>query len=277
MNKTRTMITVAPTGAESSTATNPEVPVSVDAIVQTAVDCEAAGAAMIHVHGRDSAERSSLDCTLLGEIQAGITERTSLIVQLSTGGGVHDSFEDRMRVLELAPESCSLTLGTVNFGDDVFHNPWPFIVELYRSAQAARVFPEFELFDLGHVATLRRLLDKYGPPHTGAIHCDLVMGVPGGIAGTAASLVAMTAQLPLGATWSATGIGRSAMPVALAAVSCGGNVRVGMEDTLTFSPGEAVRSNAQLVSRAAELIKLANAVPSTSEEARHLFGLESRS
>jgi 3-keto-5-aminohexanoate cleavage enzyme len=72
----------------------------------------------------------------------------------------------------------------------------------------AGVVPEFELFDPGNAAALHRLLDKYGPPFGGHVHCDLVMGVPGGMPGNAATLVQAVATLPAGATWSATGVGR---------------------------------------------------------------------
>ena len=133
----------------------------------------------------------------------------------------------------------------------MFANPWPFIRELYTSTKAAGVVPEFELFDLGQVATLHRLLDELGPPHGGHVHCDLVMGVPGGMPGDAAALVAAVAALPARATWSATGIGRTALPVLLAALAAGGHLRVGMEDTTSFARGRPVTSNAELVERAA--------------------------
>ena len=101
-------------------------------------------------------------------------------------------------MLDAEPDSCSLTCGTVNFGDDVFMNRWPFMVELYQLTQERQVVPEFELFDLGHVTALNRLLDKYGAPYGGQVHCDLVMGVPGGMPGTAAALVAAVDALPAG-------------------------------------------------------------------------------
>ena len=111
--------------------------------------------------------------------------------------------------------------------------------------------PEFELFDLGQVHALHRLLDRYGLPYGGKVHVDLVMGVPGGMPGTADALVAAVAELPAAATsWSATGIGRSTLPVALASLSKGGHLRVGMEDVLTLSRGVPVEHNAQLVERA---------------------------
>ena len=157
-------------------------------------------------------------------------------------------------MLDAEPDSCSLTMGTTNFGDDVFLNPWPFVCELYQLARSAGVVPEFELFDLGQVHALQRLLDKYGLPAGGKVHCDLVMGVPGGMNGTADALVAAVAALPDATTsWSATGIGRSTLAVALAALSKGGHLRVGMEDVLTISRGVPVESNRQLVERVVEL------------------------
>jgi uncharacterized protein (DUF849 family) len=272
-SSTGTLITVAPTGAETAKADAPALPTTLEELVATARACERAGAAMIHVHLRDEQDRSCLDVGKLREAVAGIRAETSLLVQLSTGGGVHDSFADRIAVLDAAPDSCSLTCGTVNFGDDVFANPWGLITELYRAARDRGVIPEFELFDLGHVATLHRLLDGYGPPPTGRVHADLVMGVPGGVPGTTAALVAMVAALPAGATWSATGIGRSSLPVALAALSAGGHLRVGMEDTLTFARGVPVTDNAQLVARAATLADLAQRPALDAAGARAFFGL----
>jgi uncharacterized protein (DUF849 family) len=197
-------------------------------------------------------------------------------VQLSTGGSVHDGYADRLRVLDAAPDSCSLTCGTVNFGDEIFSNPWPFIVELYRRTQEREVVPEFELFDLGHVTTLQRLLDTWGAPYGGHVHCDLVMGVPGGMPGTPAALVAAVAALPSGASWSATGIGRAALPVAFAALSAGGHLRVGMEDTLMLAKGQPVRANAELVERAAAMARLGQRPPMTPDEARTLLGVTQR-
>lgn len=271
-----TLITVAPTGAETDKSDVAALPVTLDELVATARACEAAGAALIHVHIRDGDARPTLDLGRLTDTVAALRDATGLVVQLSTGGAVTDPYEHRLRVLDAGPDSCSLTCGTVNFGSDVFLNPWDFIVELYRKTQALEVVPEFELFDLGQVATLTRLLDKEGLPYGGKVHCDLVLGVPGGAPGTAESVVAMARMLPPAATWSATGVGRSTMPVALAALSAGGHLRVGMEDTLTFAPGQPVRDNAELVERAAELSRLALRVPMTSAGARAMLNIKDR-
>jgi 3-keto-5-aminohexanoate cleavage enzyme len=272
-----TLITVAPTGAETSKDACPTLPTTLSELVETARRCEAAGAGMIHVHIRDADHRPTLDLGLLKATVAALHTETGLVVQLSTGGAVTDPYDERLRVLDAEPDSCSLTMGTVNFGDAVFANPWPFVVELYQLAQERGIVPEFELFDLGHVAALHRLLDTYGLPPGGRVHCDFVMGVPGGMPGDAATLVAAVHALPGEVTsWSATGIGRTTLPVALAALSLGGHLRVGMEDTLTLAKGRPVRHNADLVERAASLAELAQRPPMSADAAHDLLGLKPR-
>jgi uncharacterized protein (DUF849 family) len=268
-----TLITVAPTGAESEKAAVPSLPVTLDELVTTAKECVGAGAAVIHVHIRDANCKPTLDVGRLSDTVRALREATDLIVQLSTGGAVTDSFDRRLAVLDVAPDACSLTCGTVNFGDDVFMNPWGFMKELYAKTQELGVVPEFELFDFGHIAALHRLLGEMGPPFGGHVHCDLVMGVPGGMPGNAATLVQAVAALPTGATWSATGIGRTTLPVMLAAVAAGGHLRVGMEDTVTFARGRPVASNAELVERAASLAELAQRPAMSPAAARRMLGV----
>jgi len=272
-----TLITVAPTGAESEKSAVPALPVTLDELVTTAKECQAAGAAVIHVHIRDDEARPTLDLSRLKDTVAALREGTGLIVQLSTGGAVTDSFDSRLAVLDAAPDACSLTCGTVNFGEDVFHNPYPFIRDLYARTQELGVVPEFELFDFGHIATLHRLLAGHGAPHGGHVHCDLVMGVPGGMPGDAATLTQAVSALPEGATWSATGIGRATLPVMFAALAAGGHLRVGMEDTVTFAKGRPVSGNAELVERAGTLARLAQRPPMRPEQARAMLGVSGRS
>ncbi len=270
------LITVAPTGAETAKADCPQLPTTPEEIAQTARECEAAGAGMIHLHVRDREHRPTLDLPLLKEWVAAVRESSDLVVQLSTGGSVHDPLDQRLSVLDAEPDSCSLTMGTTNFGDDVFSNPWPFVTELYQLSQEREVVPEFELFDLGQVHALARLLDAYGLPYGGRVHCDLVMGVPGGMNGTTDALVAAVHDLPAEVTsWSATGIGRSTLAVMLASLSKGGHLRVGMEDVLTISRGVPVENNAQLVARAAALGVFAQRTPMTPVQAREFLATRS--
>ncbi len=272
-----TLITVAPTGAETSKADAPQLPTTLDELVATARRCEAVGASLIHLHIRDADHRPTLDHGLLRASVEALREQTDLVLQLSTGGSVHDPLDQRLTVLDAEPDSCSLTCGTTNFGDDVFLNPWPFMVQLYRQSIEREVVPEFELFDLGHVAALRRLLDQEGLPFGGKVHVDFVTGVPGGMPGTPAALLAGVALLPPEVTsWSATGIGRAHLPIAAAALAAGGHLRVGMEDNLVYARGRAVAHNDELVSRAAELATLLQRPPMSTHEARELLGVRRR-
>ena len=274
-----TLITVAPTGAETAKADVPQLPTTLEELVGTARRCEQAGAGLVHVHVRDPEDghRPTLDPVRLRDTVQALREATDLVVQLSTGGSVHDPLERRLTVLDAEPDSCSLTCGTVNFGDDVFLNPYPFMSQLYVQAQEKQVVPEFELFDLGHVAALRRLIDQHGLPYGGKVHVDFVTGVPGGMPGTVEALVAGVQALPEEVTsWSATGIGRAHLSVAAAALAMGGHLRVGMEDNLMYARGQQVQHNAVLVERVAGLATTMQRPPMTPEQARELLGVKDR-
>jgi 3-keto-5-aminohexanoate cleavage enzyme len=272
-----TLITVAPTGAESRKSDVPALPVTLDELVATARECEAAGASVIHVHIRDDQALPTLDLARLKDTVAALRDATGLIVQLSSGGAVTDPQEHRLRVLDAEPDMASCTMGTVNFGDDVFMNRWEFIVELHERMRQRRIVPEYELFDLGHLAALERLLDKHGLPFGGHVHVDFVLGVPGGAPGDASTVTGLAdaarRYLPSGTTFSATGIGRSTLPVLLTSLAAGGHLRVGMEDTVSFARRQPVESNAQLVERAAQAAVLAQRPVMSVSQARTLLGI----
>ncbi len=259
-----TLITVAPTGAESAKADVPALPVSLTELVATAKDCAAVGASVIHVHIRDDAARPTLDLGRLKDTVAALRAETDLIVQLSSGGAVTDPEADRLRVLDAEPDMASCTMGTVNFGDDVFMNRWAFIVDLHTRMQERGIVPEYEIFDLGHLAALQRLLGKYGLPAGGHVHVDFVMGVPGGMPGTAAALVACAQavnDLPEGTTFSATGIGRTTL-AGDAVLAERGRPPAGRDGRHSYlRKGRAVENNAQLVARAAAFARLAQRPP----------------
>ena len=274
-----TLITVAPTGAESAKTDVPALPVTLDELVTTARECEAVGASVIHVHIRNGQALPTLDPGLLKTSVQALRAETDLIVQLSSGGAVTDPEAARLAVLDAEPDMASCTMGTVNFGDDVFVNRWDFIVDLHTRMQERGIVPEYEIFDLGHLTSLQRLLNKYGLPYGGHVHVDFVMNVPGGMPGTTEALVACKQalrDLPSGTTFSATGIGRSTIDVMLASLSAGGHLRVGMEDTITYAKGQPVESNAQLVARAAGFARLAQRPPLTPDQARSLLGIPPR-
>lgn len=274
-----TLITVAPTGAETAKADLPQLPTTLEELVETAQACEQAGAGLIHVHVRDPEQGHvpTLDPARLRDTVQALREATDLVVQLSTGGSVHDPLETRLTVLDAEPDSCSLTCGTVNFGDDVFLNPHGFMSDLYVQAQEKEVVPEFEIFELGHLAALSRLIDAHGLPYGGKVHVDFVTGVPGAMPGTVQALVAGVQMLPPEVTsWSATGIGRAHLPIAAAALAMGGHLRVGMEDNVMYARGRQVQHNFELVSRAADLAATMQRPPMTPAQARELLGVKER-
>lgn len=269
----RTMITVAPTGAEVSKGEFPALPVTLPELLDTAIACERAGASVLHIHLRDGAGQPTLDVGQAREALSLLRQETQLILQLSTGGAVSDSESARLAILDAQPDSVSVTCGTVNFGDAVFANRWPFVAELYQRVLGLGIYPEFEIFDLGQIGTLRRLLDEFGRPAGDHVHVDLVAGVPGGMPGSAATIMACVHELDPDWTFTATGIGRTTLPVILASLAVGGHIRVGMEDSLTFAKGERVQSNLQLVERAASLASLAQRPVIAPHEARSLLGI----
>jgi 3-keto-5-aminohexanoate cleavage enzyme len=272
-----TLITVAPTGAEHAKADVPQLPTTLAELVETARTCQDAGAAMIHLHIRDAEHRPTLDPGLLKAAVDAVRSETDLIVQLSTGGSVHDPLESRLTVLDAEPDSCSLTCGTVNFGDDVFLNPFGFMSDLYVRAQERQIVPEFELFDLGHAVALGRLIDRHGLPFGGKVHCDFVTGVPGGMPSTPAALLAGVALLPPEVTsWSATGIGRGHLPILATALAAGGHARVGMEDNIVYARGQVVQANSELVARAARIATDLQRPPMTTDQAREFLGIKRR-
>lgn len=274
-----TLITVAPTGAESAKADVPALPVTLDELVTTGRECEALGASVIHIHIRDADARPSLDLGRLNDTVGALRSETDLIVQLSSGGAVTDPESARLAVLDAGPDMASCTMGTVNFGDDVFMNRWEFIVDLHNRMRERGIVPEYEIFDLGHLTALRRLLDKYGLPFGGHVHVDFVMGVPGGMPGTPEALVACKQafrDLPDGSTFSATGIGRTSIPIMLASLAADGHLRVGMEDTVTYAKGQPVESNMQLVARAVGFARLAQRDPIGTAQARAMLGIAVR-
>jgi 3-keto-5-aminohexanoate cleavage enzyme len=206
--------------------------------------------------------------------RAAIEEATDLVVQFTTGGAVTDPEEARLAPLGLRPEMATLTTGTVNFGDGVFSNPVPLVTRLYRRMLETGVLPEYEIFDAGMIATAARLRDELGAQHHA--HFDFVLGVPGALPAWDDALPFLVRHLPAGATWSATGIGRSHLPVAEQTIALGGHVRTGFEDVLYFAKGELAASNAQLVERVADMARSAGRRLAEPAEARAMLGLHPR-
>lgn len=266
------VITVAPCGAETTREHNPAVPYTPAEIAAETRRAYDAGARMVHVHARLDDGTPTQDAGRYRETVAAIREAApDIVVQVSTGGAIGMTAEERLGSLAAGPEMASLTCGSVNFGPGVFENPAPLMLAFARAQAAAGVRPELELFDLGHVDNARWLIGK--APLDGPQHFDLVLGVPGGLAGTAENVVLLAGRLPAGSTWSATGIGRSHLPVVAAALACGGHVRVGFEDGVDLAPGVPAPSNAALVERVVALAAALGREPASPARAREILGL----
>lgn len=265
------IITTAAVGAELTLEQQPHLPVTPEDLARDAAECRAAGASIYHLHVRDPRGTPTMDVDAFRAGMDAIRSATDMIVQFTSGGAVGDPEERRIAPLDLRPEMATLTTGTVNFGDDVFHNPIPLIRRLYERMRARGVLPEFEIFEPGMIATAERVCRDDDDPHHR--HFDLVLGVPGAMPAWDDAVPFLASHLPAAATWSATGIGRSYLAVAGAAIELGGHVRTGFEDVRYLARDEPARSNAQLVERVAELARERGREVASPDRARELLGL----
>ena len=266
------IITAALTGAEVTREQQPALPVTPQEIAIAAEECVRAGASIVHLHARQADGMPTQDRETYRQIIAAIRERCDVIVQVSTGGAVGMTSAERLAPVTLAPEMATLSMGTVNFGDDVFMNHPADMETFLHAIQAHGVKPEFEIFDTGMITTLNRWLKRgllQGPQHV-----DFVLGIPGGMAGTPQALMYMVEQLPPDATWTVAGIGSAQLPLGTLAILLGGHVRVGFEDNVYYRKGELASSNAQLVSRIARISQELNRPVATPAQARAILGLK---
>jgi 3-keto-5-aminohexanoate cleavage enzyme len=270
------VITVAPVGGELTRDQQPNLPLSADEIAEEVARCREAGASIVHLHVRDARGVPSQDREHFAQaIDAIRRSAPDIVIQTSTGGSVGMTEEERSQPLDLKPEMATLTTGSVNFGDEVFLNPFPLIERFFLRMRDVGVQPEFEVFDTGMVDTALRLVRQHDADGH-HLHFDLVLGVPGGMAGTPGAVQYMASLLPPGATWSATGIGRSHLPVTLSALASGGHVRTGFEDTIYLARGMLAGSNAELIARVAGMVAEGGREVATPEQAREIVGITRR-
>src|SRR4029078_5368285 len=178
------IVTVALCGAETTREQAPGVPYTPQEIAAEARRSFHAGARMVHVHARWDDGTPTQEADRYIATVSAIRERApEMIVQVSTGGGIRMTAEERLGSRAAEPEMASLTCGTVNFGRGVFENPAPLMLEFARAQLAVGARPELEIFAAGYLANARWLPAK--APLEGPQHQDLVLGLPGGLAGTA--------------------------------------------------------------------------------------------
>ncbi len=266
------VITAALLGAELTRENTPYLPLTPEEIAAEARAVYEAGAAMVHIHARDQNGVPSQNVEDYRKIIEAIRARApELIIQVSTGGAVWMSAEERLQPLALQPDMASLNTGTLNFGEEVFSNPMPMVRQFARTMQERGIRPELEVYDTGMIPAALRLLKEglLSEP----LHFDLVLGVPGGAAGTLKNLLHMVESLPPGCTWTASGIGAAQLPITTAAILLGGHVRVGLEDNIYYRRGVLSEGNAPLVARAARLANELGRPPASPQEARRILHL----
>ena len=275
----KTIITVACTGAWPKKENNPNVPMTPQEIADDVYDCWQAGAAVAHLHMRDDEGNGTMSADKFRETVTLLREQhpdCDIVLNLTTSGDLYATDETRQAHLaELRPEMGSYDCGSMNWlHSGLFINSPQFLEELGKNMQEWGVKPEIEAFDPGMIGNAAYYL-KRGVLKA-PLHFQMCMGCANGIPGSTKILLFMVEtmnQLCPGSTWSAFGVGHSAMEILYATVALGGHIRVGMEDNVMYSKGVLAESNRQFVERAARVIREFGNEVATPADAREILGL----
>jgi 3-keto-5-aminohexanoate cleavage enzyme len=269
------IISAAICGGEHTRAATPHLPQTPHEIADSAYAAFEAGAAIAHVHVWDGHGRPTQDLSYYREVYRLLGERCDMVLNLTTGPGGSPPEDERLWPLELRPELASFDAGSMNFGDGLFINSPDFLRRLATTMAAGGTKPELEIFDTAMIENCRRLAAEglLAAP----LYFQFVLGVRGGAPATARALVHLVGSLPSGSIWSATGIGRYSVEVAMLALAMGGHVRVGLEDSIYYRRGELAKSNAELVARIARFAAEVDRPLATPDDARSILGLPGRS
>jgi 3-keto-5-aminohexanoate cleavage enzyme len=276
----KVVVTCALTGALANREQCPYIPYTPEEIGEEARRAREAGAAVVHIHGRERDGSPSVRVEMYREILHEVRARSDIVVNFSTGA-VGIPMEDRVaHIRELKPEIGALNMGSMNYAiyssrkktfyrDLVFANPFKDIVYLLRVMNEAGVRPELECFDTGHIGNTAPLVDMglLRPP----LQFSLIMGVLGGIPATTRNLVHQVGSLPPDSIWEVIGVSLEQWSLTAAAITMGGNVRVGFEDNFYLEEGKMARSNGELVEKAVRLCRdLGREVASPAEARQQL-------
>jgi uncharacterized protein (DUF849 family) len=287
----KVIVTCALTGVLARREQCPHLPYSPVEIAEEARRAYEAGAAVVHIHGRDpETGEQSWSSDIYAQIKAEVQRRCPVIINFSTGGfnmGVEGDAEKQERlayVWKTRPEMAALNMGSMNYAkysekrrdfvfDFVFPNPFSDILMAARAMREGGVKPELECFDLGHIHNAEPLLAMGALK--GPLQYSFILGVLGGVAPTAQNLAHMAAQIRPGDTWELIGISKVQWPLLMAALTLGGNVRVGLEDNfyLDVAGTQMAQGNGPLVEKAVRLARDAGREPMSADEARAALGL----
>jgi uncharacterized protein (DUF849 family) len=300
----KVIITCAITGSIHTPSMSPHLPVTPKEIADAAVGAAEAGAAIVHLHARDPVDgRPTQDPRYFREFAADIRDRSDVVINFTTGGAATMTIQERLRpALELKPEVASLNMGSMNFGlypmlerfrefrfdwereylrtsdDRVFKNTFKDIEYILRSCADNDTRFEIECYDIGHLYTAHHFYTRgiVKPP----LFIQSVFGILGGIGPHPDDVAHMkrTADRLFGGDyrWSVLGAGRNQLPIAAMSAAMGGNVRVGLEDSLWIGPGKLAESNAAQVRAARQVIEGLGLAVATPDEAREILALKGR-
>ncbi|MBS7525575.1 3-keto-5-aminohexanoate cleavage protein [Fusibacter paucivorans] len=274
----KTIITVATTGAWPKKTDNPNIPMTPREIADDVYRCWQAGAAICHLHMRDDAGNGTMNVEKFRETLAYIRayKDCDIVVNMTTSGDLHATDETRMQHLkELRPDIGTFDCGSMNWQHHaLFLNPPHFLEALGETMQACGVKPEIEAFDPGMIYNAAYYLKK--GVLKAPLHFQMCMGAAGGIRGSLKNLLFMVETMRTVApdsTWSAFGVGASAMEIMYATVALGGHLRVGMEDNVFYSKGVLAEGNVQFVKRARKIVETYGNTVATPSEARAILNL----
>tara|TARA_X000000368_G_C23039970_1_gene716421 strand:- start:230 stop:1114 length:885 start_codon:yes stop_codon:yes gene_type:complete len=289
------VITCAVTGAGDTVGKSNKVPITPKEIADAAIDAAKAGATSVHLHVRDpETGQGSRNPKLFKEAVDRVRDdKHDVIINLTAGMGGDwvlnpnkltepapgtdiISAEERLaHVKECLPEICSIDCGTMNFGNgnEIYISTPPFLREMAQLTQKWGVKPELEVFDLGHIRFAKEMI-KEGLVDEPPLF-QICLGIPWGAEQSVDTMKVMKDHLPANCFWAGFGISRMQMPMVAAAVTLGGNVRVGLEDNLYLEKG-VLASNADLVTKAKGIVELMGAKVLTPEEARKKFNLKKK-
>jgi len=273
----KVIITAAITGSRITRDVAPHIPITPDEIVQSAIECWNAGAAIVHIHVRDpKTGLGTQDVDLFRQVVGPLRQKTDLVLCLTTSGipGRNLPIEERLRPLELEPELASFDAGSINLGGTVFINTPDFLEAAANKMKEKGVKPELEIFDMGMIVTCLRMRDEgyFEEP----LHFQFVLGTPWGSPATPKSFLHLYDHIPRNSTWSIIGIGRGHLPMSMMGLIMGGHIRVGMEDNIYYQKGEIAKSNAQFVERIVRIAREYGREVATPAEAREIIALHKK-
>lgn len=243
-------------------------------IANDVINCARAGAAMVHLHVRDSKGNLTTDMAVLNETLRLIREKSDIIIQVSTGGVSNLTIEERCAPLyNDYVEACSLNVGSTNLGDSVYINPIKDVEYCVRELLKMNKTPEVEAFEIGHIYAAKELMAKY--EFKDPVLFTIVLGHKGEAPAIPEALAAMIPLIPKEALWGITQANRKDFSLIAAALGLGAStIRIGFEDSRYLDKETIVDSNLPLVEKTVRLLKAMDKKPLTPNEAREKFNIQ---